>query len=117
MLCLFWILKSELVLVLVSMNPLIDIRKVNDKMENQKCEAKRVVSGNNWEDYMWPHQIDKNAVPAVPAAPAVPAKLPQSRQTFHVNVGGTNSGHNFLNNLKDISCFKGSEIANLGNKG
>ena len=69
-------------------------------MENQKCEVKRVVGGNNWEDYMWPHQVEKNAGPAAPAAPAT---LPQSGQTFHQYVGGNNFGHNTLNGLNGVS--------------
>ena len=38
-------------------------RKVNEKMKNkgmeQRCTAIRVLGNGNWEDYMWPHQIDK----------------------------------------------------------
>ena len=29
----------------------------------QSCKADRVLKNKNWEDYMWPHQIDKNAEP------------------------------------------------------
>ena len=40
-------------------------RKVNKKMKekgmNQRCMAHRVVVDGNWEDYMWPHQIDKTS--------------------------------------------------------
>jgi len=42
-------------------------KKVNEKMSEKKMEQKitatRVVGNGNWEDYMWPHQIDKNAEP------------------------------------------------------
>ena len=42
-------------------------RKVNEKMTEkkmaQKITATRIVGNGNWEDYMWPHQIDKNAEP------------------------------------------------------
>ena len=28
-------------------------------MRPQKCEAIRVVDGSNWEDYQWPHNVNK----------------------------------------------------------
>merc|ERR550532_3475165 len=38
-------------------------KKVNEKMKekrmDQRCKADRVLGNGNWEDYMWPHQIDK----------------------------------------------------------
>ena len=43
----------------------IVFRKVNEKMKkkgmNQRCKADRVVVEGNWEDYMWPHQVDKTS--------------------------------------------------------
>ena len=34
---------------------------MTEKKMAQKITAIRVVGNGNWEDYMWPHQIDKNA--------------------------------------------------------
>ena len=27
-------------------------------MNNQKCEVERVLDGDNWENYMWPNDVD-----------------------------------------------------------
>ena len=32
----------------------------------QRCEEKRVPGNGNWENYMWPHQLDKTAAPPPP---------------------------------------------------
>ena len=32
---------------------------MTEKKMAQKITATRVVGNGNWEDYMWPHQIDK----------------------------------------------------------
>ena len=44
---------------------------MNEKKMAQKITATRVQSpkNGNWEDYMWPHQIDKNAEPMAENAP------------------------------------------------
>ena len=44
---------------------------MNEKKMAQKITATRVQSpkNGNWEDYMWPHQIDKNADPLALNAP------------------------------------------------
>ena len=34
------------------------VRKVNRRMKSQRCEAIRVVDGENWEDYIWPSKVD-----------------------------------------------------------
>ena len=36
---------------------MFDVRKVNARMKPQKCEAIRVVDGENWEDYIWPSKV------------------------------------------------------------
>ena len=36
---------------------MFDVRKVNGRMKPQKCEAIRVVDGENWEDYIWPSKV------------------------------------------------------------
>ena len=34
-----------------------------EKKMDQRTKADRVVGNGNWENYMWPHQIDKTAKP------------------------------------------------------
>ena len=47
-------------------------RKVNEKMTEKKmdqsCKVDRVLKNKNWEEYMWPHQIDKTAEPVAEIA-------------------------------------------------
>ena len=31
---------------------------MNGKMKDQKCEVTRVVDGKNWEDFIWPEQVN-----------------------------------------------------------
>ena len=47
----------------------------------QKIIATRVVGNGNWEDYMWPHQIDKNAEPVDEQK----TRQPVSQQTINTN--------------------------------
>ena len=40
---------------------MFDVRKVNRRMKPQKCEAIRVVDGENWEDYFWPSKVGSSS--------------------------------------------------------
>ena len=48
---------------------------MSEKQMAQRCKAD-MVEGPAWEDYMWPHQIDKTAAEAEAEAPqAAPATI------------------------------------------
>lgn len=36
---------------------------------DQSCKVDRVLKNKNWEEFMWPHQIDKTAEPVEEIAP------------------------------------------------
>ena len=40
-----------------------------EKKMDQSCKVDRVLKNKNWEEYMWPHQIDKTAEPAAEIGP------------------------------------------------
>ena len=42
---------------------------MTDKDMIQSCKADRVLKNKNWDEYMWPHQIEKNAEPMAENAP------------------------------------------------
>ena len=45
---------------MIQKSDLVLVRKVNQKMRDQKCEAVRVLGGNtNWEDFYWPQDVKK----------------------------------------------------------
>ena len=72
---------------------------MEEKNVSQKCTATRVVGNGNWENYMWPHNIDKNAKTG--------AQTQQPRehgcQNFSLNVSGNNYGNCVGNNLSGVS--------------
>ena len=67
---------------------------------SQKCTATRVVGNGNWENYMWPHNIDKNAETG---AQTSRQSRDHGSQNFSFSVGGNNFGHCVGNNLSGVS--------------
>ena len=41
---------------------------MTEKKMDQSCKVDRVLKNKNWEEYMWPHQIDKTAEPVAEIA-------------------------------------------------
>ena len=56
---------------------------------NQRCKVDFVPGTGNWENFMWPHQLDKNV-----AAPSSPQPSGQSVLAMRNcnNVGGNQEG-------------------------
>ena len=58
-----------------------------EKKMTQRCKTDKVLGNENWENYMWPHQIDKGSAP--------PA-LAQSGQSGPVNSNNHTEGDTTL---------------------
>ena len=54
---------------------------MTEKKMAQKITAIRVAGTGNWENYMWPHQIDKNAE----TADEQKTRQPVTQQTINKN--------------------------------
>ena len=60
-----------------------------EKKMTQRCKTDKVLGNGNWENYMWPHQIDKRSAP--------PA-LAQSGQSGPVNSNNRTKGDTTVKN-------------------
>ena len=56
----------------------------------QSCKADRVLKNKNWDEYMWPHQIEKTA------EPEQKSKQPQT-QPITINANVVKSGIQYFN--------------------
>ena len=66
---------------------------------NQRCKEDRVPGTGNWENYMWPHQLDKTA-----SSPPPPAGQSASMMNCN-NVGG-----DLIGSFNAVSMGSGNQI-------
>ena len=53
----------------------------------QRCKDDKVPGNGNWENYMWPHQLDKTTAPPTPQSSGRSASM-----MYCNNVGGDQIG-------------------------
>ena len=61
----------------------------------QSCKADRVLKNKNWDEYMWPHQIEKTA------EPELKTKRPQTQHTTYIKSNVVKQGANQFFNTFD----------------
>merc|ERR1712066_1112597 len=85
--------------------PILDIeKKVNGRMNPQKCDVERVVDGKLWEDFMWPNDVGFSSL--------VKAGDMNSCSTIVNNVTGKQNvffGGNFVKGSSTVNIRAGSK--------
>ena len=74
---------------------------MKEKKITQRCKDDKVSGTGNWENYMWPHQLDKTAPPPPPRQSSG-----QSISMMHCN----NVGGNLIGSFNGASIGGGSQI-------
>ena len=68
----------------------------------QRCEEKRVPGTGNWENYMWPHQLDKTAAPPAPPPQSTGQSMTNSNLVSGNQEGSFNAASFGSGNLINI---------------
>ena len=77
---------------------------MKEKGVDQRCTTIKVLGNGNWEEYMWPHQIDKTVEPVDKKKTKQPAVTTQNINT--VEKGATQ----FINAFGNTSITGGVNV-------